>query len=62
LAYLPRFSQQQQASAANEKDRSNLWTCTTNSLVVRTLSPHWSAGPKLGAKYSNLPNQDLTLR
>jgi len=129
LAYLAPFGQQQQVSAANLKDRWNLWTYTTNfnafvraedqqqsingslalsanratekwkmnisvsgnvntqqfkigatstrpaftvkneqrtynanSLIVRTLSSHWSAGLKLGAGYSDFLNQDLALR
>jgi len=129
LAYIAPFGQQQQVSAANLKDRWNLWTYTTNfnsfiraeelqrsingslslaanratekwklnfsvsgnvnaqqfkigatatrpaftvkneqrtynanSLVVRTLSSHWSAGLKLGAGYSDFLNQDLAVR
>ena len=129
LAYVAPFGGQQQASAANLKDRWNLWTYTTNfnafvraedqqqsingslslsanrattkwkmnfsmsgnvntqrfeigatatrpaftvqneqrtynanSLIVRSLSPHWSAGLKVGAGFSDFLNQDLALR
>jgi hypothetical protein len=37
-------------------------TYNANSLVVRTLSDHWSTGLKLGAGYSDFLNQDLALR
>lgn len=37
-------------------------TYNANSLVVRSLSPHWSAGLKAGAGYSDFLNQDLALR
>ncbi len=37
-------------------------TYNANSLIVRTLSDHWSAGLKLGAGYSDFLNQDLALR
>lgn len=129
MAYIAPFGQQQQVSAANLKDKWNLWTYTTNfnafiraedrqqsvngslsmaanratanwkinlsasgnvnrqqfeigeaagrpaftvrneqrtynanSLIVRTLSSHWSAGMKLGAGYSDFLNQNLALR
>lgn len=129
IAYVAPFGQQQQVSAANLKDKWNLWTYTTNfnafiraedrqqsvngslalsanratekwklnfsvsgnvneqrfeipatatrpeftvtneqrtynanALVVRSLSPHWSAGMKLGAGYSDFLNQDIALR
>jgi hypothetical protein len=129
MAYVAPFGQQQQASAANLKDKWNLWTYTTNfnafvraedrqqsingslslsanratekwkmnfslsgnlneqrfeipetatrraftvtneqrtynanSLIVRSLSSHWSAGLKLGAGYSDFLNQDIALR
>jgi hypothetical protein len=129
LAYVAPFGAQQQASAANLKDKWNLWTYSSNfnafiraedqqqsvngslalsanrateqwklnvsvsgnlnkqrfeipassarpaftvsneqrtynanSLIVRSLSSHWSAGLKLGAGYSDFLNQDLALR
>lgn len=129
MAYVAPFGVQQQVSAANLKDKWNLWTYTTNfnafvraedqqqsvngslslsanratekwklnfslsgnvneqrfeipatttrpgftvtneqrtynanSLLVRSLSSHWSAGLKLGAGYSDFLNQDLALR
>lgn len=129
MAYVAPFGQQQQVSAANLKDKWNLWTYTTNfnafvraedrqqsvngslslsanratekwklnfsvsgnvneqrfeipatatreaftvtneqrtynanSLMVRSLSDHWSAGIKLGAGFSDFLNQDLALR
>jgi len=37
-------------------------TYNANSLIVRSLSSHWSAGMKLGAGYSDFLNQDLALR
>jgi hypothetical protein len=37
-------------------------TYNANSLIVRSLSPHWSAGLKLGAGYSDFLNQDLAVR
>ena len=37
-------------------------TYNANSLIVRTLSDHWSAGLKLGAGYSDFLNQDIALR
>ena len=37
-------------------------TYNANSLVVRSLSQHWSAGLKVGAGYSDFLNQDLALR
>jgi len=37
-------------------------TYKANTLVVRSLSSHWSAGLKLGAGYSDFLNQDLALR
>lgn len=37
-------------------------TYNANSLVVKTLSDHWSAGVKLGAGFSDFLNQDLALR
>jgi hypothetical protein len=37
-------------------------TYNANSLIVRSLSPHWSAGMKLGAGYSDFLNQNLALR
>lgn len=37
-------------------------TYNANSLIVRSLSSHWSAGLKLGAGYSDFLNQDLALR
>lgn len=37
-------------------------TYNANSLTVRSLSSHWSAGLKLGAGYSDFLNQDLALR
>jgi hypothetical protein len=37
-------------------------TYNANSLIVRSLSPHWSAGLKAGAGYSDFLNQDLALR
>ncbi len=37
-------------------------TYNANSLTVRTLSDHWSAGMKLGAGFSDFLNQDLALR
>jgi len=33
-----------------------------NTLIVRTLSSHWSAGIKAGAGYSDFLNQDVALR
>jgi hypothetical protein len=33
-----------------------------NSLIVKSLDDHWSAGVKLGAGYSDFLNQDLALR
>ncbi|MFN9309546.1 hypothetical protein [Gemmatimonas sp.] len=37
-------------------------TYNATSLIVRSLSSHWSAGLKLGAGYSDFLNQDLALR
>jgi len=37
-------------------------TYNANSLIVRSLSSHWSAGLKLGAGYSDFLNQNLALR
>lgn len=37
-------------------------TYNANSLVVRSLSQHWSVGLKTGAGYSDFLNQDLALR
>ena len=37
-------------------------TYNANSLIVGTISDHWSAGLKLGAGYSDFLNQDLALR
>lgn len=37
-------------------------TYNANSLIVRTLSSHWSAGMKVGAGYSDFLNQDIALR
>ncbi|MBY0488602.1 MAG: hypothetical protein K2R93_02060 [Gemmatimonadaceae bacterium] len=37
-------------------------TYNANSLIVRSLNTHWSAGLKLGAGYSDFLNQDLALR
>ncbi len=37
-------------------------TYNANSLIVRSLSTHWSAGLKVGAGYSDFLNQDLALR
>lgn len=37
-------------------------TYNANTLIVRTLSSHWSAGVKAGAGYSDFLNQDLALR
>lgn len=37
-------------------------TYNANSLIVRSLSSHWSAGLKAGAGYSDFLNQDLALR
>jgi hypothetical protein len=37
-------------------------TYNANTLIVRSLSSHWSAGLKLGAGYSDFLNQDLALR
>lgn len=129
LSYAAPFGARQQVSAANLKDRWNLWTYTTNfntfvraeerqqqvngslslsanratadwklnfslssninearfeipatttrpaftvvneqrtynanSLVVKSLSQHWSAGMKIGAGFSDFLNQDLALR
>ncbi len=42
--------------------RNEQRTYNANSLIVRSLSPHWSAGLKLGAGYSDFLNQDLALR
>ncbi len=37
-------------------------TYNVNSLMVRSLSDHWSAGMKIGVGYSDFLNQDLALR
>ncbi len=37
-------------------------TYNINSLTVRSLSTHWSAGMKIGAGYSDFLNQDVALR
>jgi hypothetical protein len=37
-------------------------TFNANTLIVRSLSSHWSAGLKLGAGYSDFLNQNLALR
>jgi hypothetical protein len=37
-------------------------TYNASTLVVKTLSDHWSAGLKAGAGYSDFLNQDLALR
>ena len=37
-------------------------TYNANSLIVRSLTAHWSAGLKLGAGYSDFLNQDVALR
>lgn len=37
-------------------------TYNANSLIVRSLSSHWSAGIKVGAGFSDFLNQDLALR
>jgi hypothetical protein len=37
-------------------------TYNATSLIVRSLSSHWSAGLKLGAGFSDFLNQDLALR
>ena len=42
--------------------RNEQRTYNANSLIVRSLSSHWSAGLKLGAGYSDFLNQDLALR
>ena len=42
--------------------RNEQRTYNANSLIVRSLSSHWSAGLKTGAGYSDFLNQDLALR
>ncbi len=42
--------------------RNEQRTYNANSLIVRSLSAHWSAGLKMGAGYSDFLNQDLALR
>jgi hypothetical protein len=42
--------------------RNEQRTYNANSLIVRSLSDHWSAGLKLGAGYSDFLNQRLALR
>ncbi len=42
--------------------RNEQRTYNANSLIVRSLSAHWSAGLKAGAGYSDFLNQDLALR
>ncbi len=37
-------------------------TYNFNSLIVRSLSDHWSAGMKIGAGYSDFLNQDAAIR
>jgi len=37
-------------------------TYNANSLIVRSLSSHWSAGMKVGAGYSDFLNQDVAIR
>ncbi len=44
-------------TVTNEQRTYNL-----NSLMVRSLSDHWSAGLKLGAGYSDFLNQDAAIR
>jgi hypothetical protein len=44
-------------TVTNEQRTYNL-----NSLMVRSLSSHWSAGVKLGAGYSDFLNQDAAIR
>jgi hypothetical protein len=44
-------------TVTNEQRTYNL-----NSLIVKSLSTHWSAGMKLGAGYSDFLNQDLSVR
>jgi hypothetical protein len=44
-------------TVTNEQRTYNL-----NSLTVRSLSTHWSAGMKLGVGYSDFLNQDIALR
>ncbi|WP_411279459.1 hypothetical protein [Gemmatimonas sp.] len=42
--------------------RNEQRTYNANSLIVRSLSSHWSTGLKAGAGYSDFLNQDLALR
>ncbi len=42
--------------------RNEQRTYNANSLIVRSLNAHWSAGIKAGAGYSDFLNQDLALR
>ncbi len=42
--------------------RNEQRTYNANSLIVRSLNTHWSAGVKAGAGYSDFLNQDLALR
>lgn len=44
-------------TVTNEQRTYNL-----NSLIVKSLSSHWSAGMKLGAGYSDFLNQDAVIR
>ena len=54
---IPARSGQPAFSVRNEQRTYN-----ANSLIVRSLSQHWSAGLKMGAGYSDFLNQDLALR
>jgi hypothetical protein len=54
---IPATATRPEFTVTNEQRTYNL-----NSLSVRTLNDHWSAGLKLGAGYSDFLNQKLALR
>jgi len=54
---IPANANREAFTVTNEQRTYNL-----NSLMVKSLSTHWSAGLKLGAGYSDFLNQDLALR
>jgi hypothetical protein len=54
---IPATANREAFTVRNEQRTYNL-----NSLIVKSLTDHWSAGVKLGAGYSDFLNQDLALR
>jgi hypothetical protein len=54
---IPATATREGFTVTNEQRTYNL-----NSLIVRSLNTHWSAGMKLGAGYSDFLNQDAAIR